>query len=661
MEKLEFNHYPLALSIFKPIYEPFHTTNSLDIIFILQGSLTFKIVHSSKTLNKGEFEFINVNELISLKRNKNETIAALLSIEAEFIKEHIPDIKSRLFNCNLCSFYSGGSTERNLDELKVKIQNIIARMFFNSFFAEETTITAKMLLKFFQDEFEDIKNVLKNVDKTFHQDRFVRIDTYLRINSKRHISLDDISDNEFLSIPYLSKEFSRLLKRNFKEILAYYRVVHASTLLLETTMSVSDISVESGFSGNRYFYKYFKRFIKMTPSEFRKLQKNKPYKYEEIFDHDKKSIKNIISGFTVEKKYSEKIVIRHWAHNKIDELEKKFSIELNIIAEYLKNNFYSYNLLKIVENISISSCRFIFKSLDNFETGISDIFDILNFIFQNFKIRFKIIIAFDFPAFSDIEDAFLDNAIKDIVQRSANMSYDIHFKMLAEYEDKGKLKRLFPEMDTLLKPDMLGKTQAMTPSEFIHHVKSVKNSGIDVFPNIMDASSIGIDSDRAILLFDDQFVMTPYFKIIYMLSLLNESIISRTDAVHLTNNYEEYAICSINHIGYSFFLYNSNFDNDKIVEVVIEIPNKDKNQSNCKICTTVEKSEPRILLYKKTNIYIQEKILLEHGIVPCSFSKQSLDISTNIVTKDVSEYNRHYFVVTLEPGDIIVLNVAKGL
>lgn len=658
MKKLNFKNYPFTLNIFKPIYEPFHATNSFDILCVVCGSMKMKTIIRTRILEKGEIEFLNVSELISCEKNSKNLIVALLSIDSEFIKKIIPECNNRLFNCKMNSFFKGISTKENYEELKIKTLSIIAKMFFHSSPVEKDTITAKRLLEFIQNEFEDIKNALKNVDKTFHQDRFIKIDHYLMQNISQQISLNDINNVEFLSKPYLSQEFSRLLNRNFKEILSYYRVIHAAKLLLETKSSISEISLESGFSGTRYFYKYFKKFLDITPNDFRKLHMNRPYEYEEISDEDKESIKNFISGFTIEKKYSETIDIRNWLRNNTDELEKGFSIELNIIAIHLNDNFYFYNLLKTVENISINACRFIFKPSDISKLSIKNMFDILNFSFNNFRTHFRVIVAIDSSDFLDIADDFLDNAIKDIIQTSAKMKYDIHFEILSECENKKKRKELFPKIDTLSKQDLLGKTSAMTPSEFIHHIKNVKNSGINVFLNIMDVSLIGIDPDRTILLFDDQFVMTPYFKIIYMLSLLNGSIVSRNDAVYLTNNYGEYSICTINNTGYSFFLYNSDFDNDKTVEVVIQIPNEEKNQSNHDICTNIEKDAPWILLYNKTNIFIHEKILLKHGSVPSSLSKQNVNVSTNI-TKAVSEYNKYSLVVALEPGDIIVLNVEK--
>lgn len=659
MRKLNFKNYPFTLNIYKPVYEPFHATNSFDILCVVCGSMKLKTIVRTRILEKREIEFLNASELISCEKNSKNLIVALLSIDSEFIKKIIPECNHRLFNCRMNSFFKGSSTKENYEELKIKTLNIIARMFFHSSPVEKDTITAKRLLEFIQNDFEDIKNALKNVDKTFHQDRFVRIDHYLMNNFSQQISLNDINNVEFLSKPYLSQEFSRLLNRNFKEILSYYRVIHAAKLLLETKSSVFEISLESGFSSTRYFYKYFKKFLDITPNDFRKLHMNRPYEYEEISDEDKESIKNFISGFVIEKKYSEKIDVRNWLRNDTDEFEKRFPIELNIIAIHLNDNFYFYNLLKTVENISINACRFIFKPSDISKLSIKNMFDILNFIFNNFKIHFRVIVAIDSSNFSDNADNFLDNAIKDIIQTSAEMKYNIHFEILSECENKEKQKGLFPKIDTLSKQDLVGKTSAMTPSEFIHHIKNVKNSGINVFLNTMDASLIGIDPDRTILLLDDQFVITPYFKIIYMLSLMNGSIVGRNDAVHLTNNYGEYSICIINNLGYNFFLYNSDFDNNKTIEVVIQIPNEDRNQSNHNICTNIEKAELCILLYNKTNIFIHEKILFKHGSVPSTLAKQNVNISTHIVTKAVSEYNKHSFILALEPGDIIVLNVEK--
>jgi AraC-like DNA-binding protein len=661
MKKLVIENYPFTLNVFKPIYEPFHAINSLDVIYIVEGSLKIKTIRKYRKLKKGELEFINVGELISCEKKSKNTLVARLSIDIEFIKQVIPDINNRVFNCKMNSFYNGRSSEESYEELKIKTLSIIAGMFFHSFSTEKNTIIANKLLKFFQNEFEDIKNALKNVDKTIHQERFIRIDHYLMANITRQISLNDINDIEFISKPYLSKEFARLLNRNFKEILSYYRVIHASKLLLDTNLSIFEISLESGFSGTRYFYKYFKIFLDMTPNDFRNLHRNKSFKYEKILEHEKNLIKNAISKLTGQILYLEKIVINKWIPTNTDTSGIELSFELNVIVKHLKQKFYLYNLLKIVEKISIRTCRFIFSPPDISEFSISDIYEILKFIFKNFNSHFSACLSLDFSSISDATDyKLLEIWIKKTVKLSKQIDTDIRFNILIDSKDiKRDLELLYPKLQIILKSSIFRENSDMNLSDLSSYIKDAINSKINIFITPKDVSLIKTNPDTAILLFNNQFIKTSYFNLIYMFSLLNGNILNKNNSVISSNYSGDYAIFSINSSGYKCLLYNLDNVNQKTIKIII------KTDKRCGVDHSIfnfnsdTKNNTQTLLYQKTNIFSYEKLFSEYNITTSSFLKKGMDVNIYTVANETFSNGNQIFVVTLEPGDIIVLNIPK--
>lgn len=98
------------------------------------------------------------------------------------------------------------------------------------------------------------------------------------------ISLQDISNQEYLSPYYLSHQIKDMAGTNFKELVNIVRVDESIKLLLDTDKTISDISEEVGFSHTRYYNKSFKDHYKCTPLQFKK-------KYdvpEERFDDFKK-------------------------------------------------------------------------------------------------------------------------------------------------------------------------------------------------------------------------------------------------------------------------------------------------------------------------------------------------------------------------------------
>ena len=58
---------------------------------------------------------------------------------------------------------------------------------------------------------------------------------------------------------------------NFSEYLIKVRIKNAKEMLLNTEGSVEDISYAVGYSDIKYFSRIFKKYMGVTPTEFRKL------------------------------------------------------------------------------------------------------------------------------------------------------------------------------------------------------------------------------------------------------------------------------------------------------------------------------------------------------------------------------------------------------
>ena len=71
---------------------------------------------------------------------------------------------------------------------------------------------------------------------------------------------------------YLSAVLHSLTKMHFRDFLATYRMEYAKKQLLSSTDPISQIAMDSGFSSINTFNKVFKKFIGMSPTDFRKLQ-----------------------------------------------------------------------------------------------------------------------------------------------------------------------------------------------------------------------------------------------------------------------------------------------------------------------------------------------------------------------------------------------------
>ena len=64
------------------------------------------------------------------------------------------------------------------------------------------------------------------------------------------------------------------MKESILEYISHYRIQQSLYLLQDKELSILQISLKVGFSSTSYYSKLFKKYMKMTPKEYRRLLKN---------------------------------------------------------------------------------------------------------------------------------------------------------------------------------------------------------------------------------------------------------------------------------------------------------------------------------------------------------------------------------------------------
>lgn len=106
--------------------------------------------------------------------------------------------------------------------------------------------------------------------------RLNRITKYVAENFHRPISLDEAAQVVNLSKYAFCRYFKRSTHRSFVHYLNEFRVRMACRLLSITAYSISQISLSAGFNNLSHFNRQFKKIMRCTPSEYRKLKKVNP-------------------------------------------------------------------------------------------------------------------------------------------------------------------------------------------------------------------------------------------------------------------------------------------------------------------------------------------------------------------------------------------------
>ena len=93
---------------------------------------------------------------------------------------------------------------------------------------------------------------------------------YVRENFEHHIPLDEIADLVSMTVPAFCRYFKKSTGKTFTQVVNEYRVVHATKLLSESDMSVTDVCFECGFNNFSHFNKTFNDITGKSASSYRK-------------------------------------------------------------------------------------------------------------------------------------------------------------------------------------------------------------------------------------------------------------------------------------------------------------------------------------------------------------------------------------------------------
>jgi len=92
---------------------------------------------------------------------------------------------------------------------------------------------------------------------------------YVYSNFKEHISLETIAEQVSMTVPAFCRYFKRATGKTFTRLVNEYRVVHATKLLSESQMSITDVCFECGFNNFSHFNKLFKEITGNSASKYR--------------------------------------------------------------------------------------------------------------------------------------------------------------------------------------------------------------------------------------------------------------------------------------------------------------------------------------------------------------------------------------------------------
>lgn len=247
-----------------------HFHPEMELVYVNKGQGKRHIGSHLSYFNNSQLLLIGANVPHNgftdrLTTNGSET---LIQFKEDFLGDHffdIPEMKKikELFTRSKKGIVFGVETKRKLGH---KIEKIPEKKGFKKIL---------LLLEVFHELAKSKDYSLLNADgyaleaAPQDSDKIDGIYKHINQNFTQHISLDEIADVANMTVPAFCRYFKKVTGKTFTKLVNEYRVVHATKLLTESQMSITEIAYECGFNNFSHFNKLFKEITGKSASKYR--------------------------------------------------------------------------------------------------------------------------------------------------------------------------------------------------------------------------------------------------------------------------------------------------------------------------------------------------------------------------------------------------------
>ncbi len=281
------------LSLNTVLYDAFHFHEELEINFVLDGDMTARTGKGEFSARKGDFVIFNHDMPHEIETfGKGVTLISVLIPKSVF-NGVLKDGESVSFNKTVISdafdFY---------DDLRYLLLSLMkASILREKYYKFQTNALFSDFLYLLLTSAKH--TVVKDGTRVDRNARLKRLIEFVENGYADKLRLQDFADNEGISLFYASHFVKDALNSTFQDYVTRIRLNNAVKLLLTAKKTVSDISVESGFSDMRYLYKAFDGAYSLSPKELKK----------KLSEKDEAGVKTEITERYIKKLYTDEKVI----------------------------------------------------------------------------------------------------------------------------------------------------------------------------------------------------------------------------------------------------------------------------------------------------------------------------------------------------------------
>lgn len=241
----------------KSKHQPPHLHNALEIVYITKGSLEMGIGESFFHMEKGDIGII-FPDLIHHYQVLSKDFCEAVYINAPgFIVGKFEEVlKTKAPVCPLIK----------ASKLSMEVTRAIETMMETD---GQELLVVQAYLQIILARCIPLLT-LEDKSNVGSEDIIYRTVSYVAANFKTSFSLEEMAKDLGVSKFNLSRVFSKTFHSNFNQYVNEIRLRYACSRLENTSDTITEICLDSGFESQRTFNRVFKERYKISPSEYRK-------------------------------------------------------------------------------------------------------------------------------------------------------------------------------------------------------------------------------------------------------------------------------------------------------------------------------------------------------------------------------------------------------
>ncbi|HOJ09586.1 MAG TPA: AraC family transcriptional regulator [Clostridiales bacterium] len=265
---------PFIISSGRGTYFPYHWHDEIELLYVLEGSMTFVIGPKAYNINKRDIVIVKSGEV---HRFEAKVACSHLFVEfGHYLDTDLFKLPILIYPGMLSVLRAQNGSREDLNQLHSKVESLMLDMlteYNQKTDGWEFSVKASLyriivlLTRAFYDKIEievEHKNITRGYTEILQE-----VFEYIEGHYNENITIEDVSEIANFSRHYFNKFFKKATGKTFASYINDIRLEKAQAFLKSSNQNITNIAYDVGFNSVKTFNRLFKESFGCTPSEYR--------------------------------------------------------------------------------------------------------------------------------------------------------------------------------------------------------------------------------------------------------------------------------------------------------------------------------------------------------------------------------------------------------